>query len=41
MFKDLVGIITEKCCHPTSKRPFSTESIKSALKSLHIGVKLD
>lgn len=41
MFKDIIGIIVEKCCHPDSKRPFSTESIKSALKNLHIGVKLD
>ncbi len=41
MFKDIVNIIAEKCCHPTSKRPFSIESIKAALRTLHFAPKLD
>lgn len=41
MFKDVANIIAEKCCHPDSKRPFSLESIKSALKTIHFSPKLD
>lgn len=41
MFKDVASIIAEKCCHPDSKRPFSLDSIKAALKSIHFSVKLD
>jgi len=41
MFKDVANIIAEKCCHPESKRPFSLESIKAALKAIHFSPKLD
>jgi ribosome maturation protein SDO1 len=41
MFKDIANIIAEKCCHPESKRPFSLESVKAALKTIHFSPKLD
>lgn len=39
--KDVANIIAEKCCHPESKRPFSVDSIKAAMKAIHFSVKLD
>jgi len=41
MFNDIANIIAERCCHPISKRPFTTESIKAAMKEIHFPVKLD
>jgi ribosome maturation protein SDO1 len=41
LFKDIANIISEKCCHPENKRPFSVDSIKSAMKEIHFSVKLD
>lgn len=41
LFKDIANIIAEKCCHPETKRPFSVDSIKGAMKEIHFSVKLD
>jgi ribosome maturation protein Sdo1 len=41
LFKDVANIIAEKCCHPDSKRPFSVDSIKAAMKNIHFSAKID
>lgn len=41
MFRDMANIIAEKCVHPDSKRPFSLDSIKNAMKFIHFPVKLN
>jgi ribosome maturation protein SDO1 len=41
LFKDIANLIAEKCVHPETKRPFSIESIKAALNSIHFAPKLD
>ena len=38
---DVVKIIVEKCVHPVSKRRFTTENIKLAIKEIHFPLKLD
>jgi len=41
MFKDIANLVAEKCVHPDSKRPFSVDSIKAALQSIHFAPKLN
>lgn len=41
MFKEVANLIAEKCAHPESKRPFSVDSIKAALKTIHFAPRLD
>lgn len=41
MFRDIANIIAEKCVHPDSKRPFSLDSIKNAMKFIHFPIKLN
>lgn len=38
---DIVKIIVEKCVHPTTKRRFTPETIKVAIKDIHFPLKLD
>lgn len=41
MYKDIANLIAERIVHPDSKRPFSVDSITSALNILHFAPKLD
>ena len=41
MFRDVANIIAEKCVHPDSKRLFSLESIKNAMKYIHFPIRLN
>lgn len=41
MEKEIANLIAERVVHPDSKRPFSVESIKAALKSIHFAPKLN
>lgn len=41
MFKDIANLIAERIVHPDSKRPFSIDSITSALEILHFTPRLD
>lgn len=41
LFKDICNIIAAKCVHPTSKRTFSVDSIKTALREIHYPIKLE
>ena len=38
---DIIKIIVEKCVHPTTKRRFTPDNIKLAIKDVHFPVKLD
>lgn len=38
---DIVKIIVEKCVHPVTKRRFTQETIKTAIKDIHFPVKHD
>jgi ribosome maturation protein SDO1 len=41
MLADIVKIIVEKCVHPVTKRRFTPDNIKMAIKEVHFPVKLD
>jgi len=41
MEKDIANLLAERVVHPDSKRPFSVESIKAALKAIHFAPKLN
>ena len=41
MLADIVKIIVEKCVQPITKRRFTPENIKMAVKDIHFPVKLD
>jgi len=41
MEKEIANLVAERVVHPDSKRPFSVESIKAALKALHFAPKLN
>jgi len=41
MLADIVKIIVEKCVHPSTKRRFTHDNIKMALKDIHFPLKLD
>lgn len=38
---DVVKIIVEKCVHPVTKRRFTPDNIKLAIKEVHFPLKLD
>ena len=41
MTGDIIKVIVEKCVHPTTKRRFTFENIRQALKDIHFAVKTD
>jgi ribosome maturation protein SDO1 len=41
ILSDIVKIIVEKCVHPTTKRRFTPETIRTAIKDIHFPVKHD
>ena len=41
LLAEIVNIIVEKCVHPVTKRRFTHDTIKQALKEVHFGVKID
>lgn len=41
MYKDIANLIAERIVHPDSRRPFSVDSISSALNIIHFAPKLD
>ncbi len=41
MTADIIKVIVEKCVHPTTKRRFTFEIIRQALKDIHFAVKTD
>ena len=41
MLTDIVKIIVEKCVHPVTKRRFTPETIKTAIKDSHFPIKHD
>lgn len=40
-FAEIINIIVEKCVHPVTKRRFTHEIIKQAVKEIHFAVKTD
>jgi ribosome maturation protein Sdo1 len=38
---DIIKIIVEKCVHPATKRRFTHENIKNAIRDIHFPLKLD
>ena len=41
ILSDIVKIIVEKCVHPVTKRRFTVETIKTAIKDSHFPIKHD
>lgn len=41
MTADIIKVIVEKCVHPTTRRRFTFENIRQALKDIHFAVKTD
>jgi ribosome maturation protein Sdo1 len=41
MLADIIKIVVEKCVHPVTKRRFTPENIKLAIKDIHFPLKLD